>query len=158
MYLRSTPSATCNVSSTNHCDGRRTHCECPRLFRWWLGRRGRRMLLRSRCRANIDVSKIMGDCTEINSWGALFGESLGRILVSVEPQHCAAFEAAMNGHACYSLGNVEAGDQISISNGDETILTASTRFLTTGCSGKAPSMEVVHNEQGSCSGALGLWN
>ena len=79
--------------------------------------------------ANIDVSKIMGDCTEINSWGALFGESLGRILVSVEPQHCAAFEAAMNGHACYSLGNVEAGDQISISNGDETILTASMSSL-----------------------------
>ena len=71
----------------------------------------------------------MGDCTEINSWGALFGESLGRILVSVEPQHCAAFEAAMNGHACYSLGDVEAGDQISIKNGDETILTASMSSL-----------------------------
>jgi len=74
--------------------------------------------------ANIDVSEIMSDCTEIDSWGALFGESLGRILVSVEPQHCTAFEAAMNGHACYVLGGVEAGDQISISNGDETVLTA----------------------------------
>ena len=79
--------------------------------------------------ANIDVSKIMGDCTEIDSWGALFGESLGRILVSIEPQHCAAFEAAMNGHACYALGGVEAGDQISISNDDETILTASMSSL-----------------------------
>ena len=78
---------------------------------------------------NIDVSKIMGDCTEIDSWGALFGESLGRILVSVEPQHFAAFEAAMNGHACYALGGVEAGDQISISNGGETVLTASMSSL-----------------------------
>tara|TARA_B100000700_G_scaffold248163_1_gene277894 strand:+ start:1769 stop:4822 length:3054 start_codon:yes stop_codon:yes gene_type:complete len=85
--------------------------------------------------ANIDLSKIMGDCTEINSWGALFGESLGRILVSIEPQHCATFEAAMHGHACYALGEVEAGDKISITNGDETILTASISSLRTAWKG-----------------------
>ena len=79
--------------------------------------------------ARLDIANIMGDCTEIDSWGALFGESLGRILVSVEPQHCAAFEGAMNGHACYALGEVEAGDQISISNGDEAVLTASMSWL-----------------------------
>ena len=75
--------------------------------------------------ASVDIASIMGDCTQIDAWGALFGESLGRILVSVEPQHCEAFEAALEGHACYALGEVEAGEQISISNGGEAILSAS---------------------------------
>ncbi len=79
--------------------------------------------------ASIDLSGVMTDCGDIDSWGALFGESLGRILVSVEPQHCEAFEAAMSGHACHALGSVEAGDQISISNGDEAVLTASMAQL-----------------------------
>lgn len=79
--------------------------------------------------ASVDVASIMGDCTQIDVWGALFGESLGRILVSVEPQHCEAFEAAMDGHACYALGEVVAGEQISISNGDESILSASMPWL-----------------------------
>ncbi len=75
--------------------------------------------------ASVDLAGIMGDCTQIDAWGALFGESLGRILVSVEPQHCEAFEAALEGYACYALGEVEAGEQISISNGGEAILSAS---------------------------------
>ncbi len=75
--------------------------------------------------ASVDIAGIMGDCTQIDAWGALFGESLGRILVSVEPQHCEAFEAALEGHACYALGEVEAGEKISISKGEEAILSAS---------------------------------
>ena len=77
----------------------------------------------------IDISPITSDCSRIDAWGALFGESLGRILVSVKTIDCASFEAAMKGNACYALGRVEAGEQITFSNGDDAILSASMAVL-----------------------------
>ena len=77
----------------------------------------------------IDISSISFDCSRIDAWGALFGESLGRILVSVKTIDCAAFEAAMKGHACYALGLVEAGDIITFNNGDDAVLSASMADL-----------------------------
>ena len=77
----------------------------------------------------IDISSISFDCSRIDAWGALFGESLGRILVSVKTIDCAAFEAAMKGHACYALGLVEAGDLITFNNGDDAVLSASMADL-----------------------------
>ncbi len=78
--------------------------------------------------ATIDLTSMMSG-GDIDSWGALFGESLGRIVVSVESKHCDAFEAAMGSHACHALGTVEAGDKITFKNGDETILSASMAAL-----------------------------
>ena len=77
----------------------------------------------------IDISSISFDCSRIDAWGALFGESLGRILVSVKTIDCAAFESAMKGHACYALGRVEAGDRITFNNGDDAVLSASMADL-----------------------------
>ena len=78
--------------------------------------------------ATIDLTPII-DGGDIDSWGALFGESLGRIVVSVKSTHCEAFEAAMGSHACHALGTVEAGDKITFKNGDEAILFASMAAL-----------------------------
>jgi phosphoribosylformylglycinamidine synthase len=78
---------------------------------------------------NIDVSQMYADCKDINNWGVLFGESLGRITVSVKPEKSTAFESAMAGHTCYRLGEVGRDDDIRISNGSETILTASMMEL-----------------------------
>lgn len=78
--------------------------------------------------ASIDLTSMMGG-GDIDSWGALFGESLGRIVVSVESKHCGAFEAAMDSHACHALGTVEAGDKITFKSGDEAILSASMADL-----------------------------
>jgi len=78
--------------------------------------------------ATIDLTPMMSG-GDIDSWGALFGESLGRIVVSVESKHCEAFEAAMGSHACHALGTVEAGDQITFKKGDEAILSASMAAL-----------------------------
>ena len=49
--------------------------------------------------------------------------------MSVKTIDCAAFEAAMKGNACYALGRVEAGDQITFSNGDDAVLSASMAVL-----------------------------
>lgn len=79
--------------------------------------------------AQIDISAIMSDCDQIEPWGAMFGESLGRILVSVKAENKEAFENSMIGHACYSLGVVEEGDTISVTNGDIPLISTSMSTL-----------------------------
>ena len=79
--------------------------------------------------ARVDVSPIMFDCDQIEPWGAMFGESLGRILVSVKPENSEAFETSMTGHACYLLGVVEEGDTISVTNGDTPLISTSMSVL-----------------------------
>ncbi len=77
----------------------------------------------------VDISEIFNDNNELDKWGALFGESLGRILVSVKAEHSAEFEAAMVSNACFRLGEVGIGDEINISVSSETILQASMSTL-----------------------------
>ncbi len=79
--------------------------------------------------AEVDIGSIMSDCNQIDAWGALFGESLGRILVSVKPEDCKAFESSMAGHACYALGTVIDGDNISVNNDSEEIFSSSMSKL-----------------------------
>ena len=79
--------------------------------------------------ARVDVEGMWGDCESLDRWGALFGESLGRILVSVRPDDCSTFEEAMTGHACHRLGKVSEGDEITVTKGQETILSASMSEL-----------------------------
>ncbi|MDC3291385.1 AIR synthase-related protein [Euryarchaeota archaeon] len=78
---------------------------------------------------SVDISEIFNDNNSLDKWGALFGESLGRILVSVKAEHSAEFEAAMVNNACFRLGEVVSGDEITISKSSETILQASMSEL-----------------------------
>ena len=78
---------------------------------------------------SVDISEIFNDNNSLDKWGALFGESLGRILVSVKDEHSSEFEAAMASNACFRLGEVVSGDEITISKSGETILQASMSAL-----------------------------
>jgi len=78
---------------------------------------------------SVDISEIFNDNNSLDKWGALFGESLGRILVSVKDEHSSDFEAAMVSNACFRLGEVVSGDEITISKSGETILQASMSAL-----------------------------
>ena len=79
--------------------------------------------------ATVDVSQLGANDSELNSIGTLFSESLGRILVSIQPENSAAFSSAMEGHACHRLGSVDTDDIISISNETSQILSASVSEL-----------------------------
>ncbi len=79
--------------------------------------------------AEVKIDSLWEDCKDLDNWGALFGESLGRILVSVRQSDRLAFEQAMAGHACHHLGTVSNGDTISFSRDDEVILSASMGVL-----------------------------
>ena len=63
--------------------------------------------------ADLDLSDIFHADINLDNWGALFGESLGRILVSVKPENSEIFEASMEGHECNYLGKVNSGDAVS---------------------------------------------
>ena len=79
--------------------------------------------------ASLDISGLWGDCESLDKWGALFGESLGRILVSVRQSDSEEFETEMSGHACHYLGLVSEGDGITVTKGAEEILVASMSDL-----------------------------
>lgn len=79
--------------------------------------------------ADLDLSEIFHADINLDNWGALFGESLGRILVSVKPENSEIFEASMEGHECNYLGKVNSGDDITISHQDTPILNASMSEL-----------------------------
>ncbi len=85
--------------------------------------------------ATIDLAVLFADQPDIDSIGALFGESLGRILVSTDSQKCALFESALVDHACHRLGVVDNGDDIIVTCGDETVLAASMNALRTAWKG-----------------------
>ena len=75
--------------------------------------------------ASIDISPLRSDCSDLDDWGALFGESLGRILVSVRPPDKEAFQESMKGVCCHYLGTVSDGDTISVSRDGEKVLLGS---------------------------------
>ena len=79
--------------------------------------------------ADLDISDIFHADINLNDWGALFGESLGRILVSVKPENSKSFEASMEGHECNYLGEVNSVDKITIVDQDIPILIASMSEL-----------------------------
>ncbi len=66
---------------------------------------------------------------EVDEWGALFGESLGRILVTVKPNNVAEFEAAMSGHSISNIGTVDSKKTLQFTIGDKTILKANLSKL-----------------------------
>ena len=79
--------------------------------------------------AVVNISELGSSDPELDSFGALFSESMGRILVSVRPEDSDSFSTAMKGHSCHKIGSVEKGDNLSVSRDDEPILSASVSNL-----------------------------
>jgi phosphoribosylformylglycinamidine synthase len=78
---------------------------------------------------SADLTQLTEGCEHLDDWGLLFGESLGRILVSVSPANQSTFEQAMAGHAAHQVGVVESGDSLTFSRDGETLLSASVSEL-----------------------------
>ena len=79
--------------------------------------------------ANLDISQLLSAQSDLDIWGALFGESLGRILVSIKPKNSQLFEEYMKGHTCNLLGVVCPEDEIIFRNSEEVVLSASMSDL-----------------------------
>ena len=79
--------------------------------------------------AKVDITPMWSDCEHLDVWGALFGESLGRILVSTRPEDRQSFEKSMEGVVCHHIGDVLEGDKISFSRDEHVILSASMQVL-----------------------------
>ena len=79
--------------------------------------------------AMLDIAPLWSDCEHLDIWGALFGESLGRILVSTSPDDKGAFMDSMIGVTCHYLGEVSNDDVISFSREGNEVLNASMEAL-----------------------------
>ena len=75
--------------------------------------------------ADIEISALRGYDDELDKWGALFGESLGRILVSVKPENINDFETAMQEISYTNIGKVSDGEKLIITDRGTTILSKS---------------------------------
>tara|TARA_B100000902_G_scaffold13299_1_gene16141 strand:+ start:147 stop:3188 length:3042 start_codon:yes stop_codon:yes gene_type:complete len=79
--------------------------------------------------ASVDIGALRGHDDELDAWGALFGESLGRILVSVKPEDMTSFESAMQETACTHIGIVGESDDLVIKDAGNPILEFSISEL-----------------------------
>ncbi len=70
----------------------------------------------------INLDGLIDDNTDV--WAALFGESLGRILVSVKPENATKFESAMQGHAMTNIGVVDDKKILQFQHDGNSILSA----------------------------------
>jgi len=61
---------------------------------------------------------------DVDDWAALFGESLGRIIVSIKSENKDNFEEKMDGHACTPLGMVGASKTLSFTRNGQSICKA----------------------------------
>jgi phosphoribosylformylglycinamidine synthase II len=81
----------------------------------------------------VDITPLFSTYTELDVWGALFGESLGRIIVSISPENKSQFEAAMDGQSATLIGTVNSDNNhdFTISTGGGEILSSQVRELRT---------------------------
>ncbi|MED5485841.1 MAG: AIR synthase-related protein [Candidatus Thermoplasmatota archaeon] len=79
--------------------------------------------------AEIEISKLSEYDENLDVWGALFGESLGRIVVSINPKNVLEFEKLMENVACDNIGFVGESDEISIKNNGKLVLSHSVNEL-----------------------------
>ena len=70
----------------------------------------------------INIDSLVTKDTDV--WAVLFGESLGRILVSVKPENAAEFEAAMVGNAITNIGTVDNKKTLQFKHNEKSILKA----------------------------------
>ena len=76
------------------------------------------MCIGGRIGATIDLDG-SGDCP---LWARLWGESLGRIVVAISPEHEAKFLESMSGSTTTYLGVVEDTDTLTILDGFESLI------------------------------------
>ena len=76
------------------------------------------MCIGGRIGATIDLDGT-GDCP---LWARLWGESLGRIVVAISPEHEAKFLESMSGSTTTYLGVVEDSDTLTILDGFESLI------------------------------------
>ena len=69
--------------------------------------------------AHIDID----GTGEADVWGRLWGESLGRIVIAVSPEHNDTFLATMKGHETTVLGRVTAEPTLVIEDGLDELLS-----------------------------------
>jgi phosphoribosylformylglycinamidine synthase len=79
--------------------------------------------------ADLEISNLFNSDADLDEWGALFGESLGRILVSIKPENSQLFEESMKDHECNYLGKVNPGDNIIVTKSEKVVLIASMSEL-----------------------------
>ena len=89
------------------------------------------MCIGGRLGASVDIDGT-GDG---DVWGRLWGESLGRFVVAVSPDHEEAFLAAMKGHPTTVLGTVEDTGQLHITDGDDPLVHMHVDAMTTAWKG-----------------------
>jgi len=75
----------------------------------------------------INLDALAND--NVDEWALLFGESLGRILVSVKPEDAETFEAALSGNAITRIGTVDDKKTLQFTMGDNTLLKANLTTL-----------------------------
>lgn len=68
----------------------------------------------------LDLSKLMGDIKRNDS--ALFSESQGRILVSIDPKNKKEFEKIMSGNSFSEIGKVSDNNKIEISDSNKNVI------------------------------------
>jgi len=79
--------------------------------------------------AHVDVSQVLSENDNLNEWGILFGESLGRIVVSVSPQNSPEFEKMVEDHAWYKIGTVTHEKKLVIVDEKRTLLESDIESL-----------------------------
>lgn len=77
----------------------------------------------------IDLDSLVNGGDELNTWAALFSESLGRIVVSVEKQHSEVFEQAMKGHAISNMGVVGGPKKVTFEMNNAPVCQATLSSL-----------------------------
>ena len=75
--------------------------------------------------ADIEISALRGFDDELDKWGALFGESLGRILVSVSPENSTNFESFLTTISYTRIGVVNNNDNLIVTDKSVPILSKS---------------------------------
>jgi phosphoribosylformylglycinamidine synthase len=83
------------------------------------------MCIGGRIGASIDIDGT-GDG---DLWARLWGESLGRIVVAVKPEHEFDFLATMKGHPTTILGEVTASSVLEMVDGETTLISSDVNAL-----------------------------
>jgi phosphoribosylformylglycinamidine (FGAM) synthase-like enzyme len=83
------------------------------------------MCIGGRVGADIDIDGT-GDASV---WARLWGESLGRFLVGVQPENEADFIKWMAGHPITILGTVTDSENLTISDGHEILIDVKTNSM-----------------------------
>ena len=89
------------------------------------------MCIGGRIGAHVDIDGT-GDA---DVWGRMWGESLGRIVVAVSPEHEHEFLRSMKGHPTTVLGVVLQEPHLTVADGDDTLISMDVETMATAWKG-----------------------